>query len=113
MKAVTRIIGAFTVEYLFKSYVISAVILFFLFRGEDIFSTSNYVYFIISALLFPFAAVIWDKMVHTLTNGTTFVLSGWWIIFSWCWKVIKCFFLFLFTPLIAPMGILYLWLRTR
>ena len=113
MKTVSRIMGAFTGEYLFKSYAISAVISFIIFKGEVYSQTSHHIYIIVCALLFPLATIVWDEIIYALTNGTTFILSGWGILISWGWKIIKCTLLFILTPLIAPLGILYLLFRTR
>lgn len=113
MKVLSRIMGAFTGEYLFKSYLISALILFIIYKGEVYTETSHQVYMIFCAVLYPFATIVWDEIIHALTNGTTLVFTGWGIILSFAWKILKCFLLFLFTPVIAPFGIIYLLFLTR
>lgn len=113
MKAISRIMGAFTGEYLFKSYVISAIISFIIFKGEVYSQTSFHIYIIACALLFPLAAIVWDEIIRALTNGTSFTFYGRAILVIWGWKVLKCILLFIFTPLIAPLGVLYLLFRTR
>lgn len=113
MRTVSRIMGAFTGAYLFKSYVISAVIGFIIFKGDVYSQTSQQIYVIVCVLLFPLASIVWDEIISALTNGTTFVLYGWGILILWAWKIMKCILLFILTPLIAPIGIIYLSFRTR
>ncbi|MFD0872171.1 Uncharacterised protein [Chlamydia abortus] len=97
-------------QYLVKSYLISiAVTGFFLYMNfEDQHSSSALltVYFLLAGFLFPFAAVLWDDLINTLMGGYAIILA---LPLMVIWKLIKIMLLYLFSPLIAPIGMIYIY----
>lgn len=126
MGFVKTVFGAVRLGYLIRAYLISAVLLAYsiwhflnqsgLEGGQR---TVMVGYALLSAILFPFAKLVWDEIKGLLSNGSTgtVVLLNEVGIFltvvRFAGKVIVNIFLWFFAIAIAPLGILYLWLRRR
>lgn len=103
-----NIFSGVNTSYLVKSYFFSIIITYLIFIGPiaDIGSKGMAVYTIICGILFPFASIVWDDL-------TGVIMGDWAIIFPLpimlFWKALKLIFLFLLTPLIAPIGLIYIY----
>lgn len=108
MNLIKKIFSGVDRQYLVKSYIISFLFTAFLVNlsSEGAGYPMPPVLLIISMVLFPFAAIVWDDLMNTLMGGHVIVLP---LIFLVMWKMMKILFLFMFSILIAPIGILYIY----
>ena len=126
MNFAKRLFGKIHTRYLIRAYVISAALL-----AYTLWYFSNqtgplgyqkalmFGYAILSAILFPFAKLVWDEIKSLITNDTAlriaplnevgFMLS----LTRLSGKLIVNVLLWFFAIGIAPLGILYLCLRNR
>ncbi|WP_449470169.1 hypothetical protein [Sphingobium chungangianum] len=114
MGFLTRTFGALDRSYLIRAYLIGLAIFafygYFISHGAKSAPISVWVFFTISTLLFPFAKFVWDEIM-SLVLGRNMVFMNALVLL-----VLKLFvnvFLWAAAILIAPLGILYLWIRTR
>lgn len=115
-----RIFGTVEPRYLIRAYLIS---LAFLIYAIWFFATQAnlqphqqgimFGYAILSAVLFPFAKLVWDEVRDMIMGNTVLSYGGWAMLVNFVFKVIINLFLWFAAILIAPLGILYLWLRSR
>ncbi len=121
MKAFTkRIFGAVEPRYLTRAYLISAALLIY---AIWYFATQAnlqlhqkgimFAYAVLSAILFPFAKLVWDEIRNTIMGNTVLSYDGWAVLVSFVAKIIINVLIWFCAILIAPLGILYLWVRTR
>jgi hypothetical protein len=64
----------------------------------------------INLILFPFATVVWDDLISLMTGGMVFILP---LPIMLIWKVVKIALLYMFTIVIAPIGIIYILLSNK
>ncbi len=121
MNFVRSIFGAVDRRYLIRAYVISIALL-----AYAIWAFSNQIglqnhqkalmfgYAILSAILFPFAKLVWDELRDMLLGNSSIIHFGWWTIaINFMLKIMVNVLLWFFAIGIAPLGVLYLWLRNR
>ncbi|WP_237741347.1 hypothetical protein [Bacillus bingmayongensis] len=65
------------------------------------------IYVLLAGFLFPFATILWDDLINTLMDGHFIILA---LPIMVIWKLIKIFILYSFSPLIAPFGMLYVYI---
>ena len=118
MSFVSKIFSQVAVSYWVKSYIISAalttlIFYFGVYTVDHPLETSDiifrYSYLFLNLILFPFAAIVWDDLVYLIIGDTAFILP---IPVLIAIKVTKVLALYFFAVLIAPFGILYLWIRS-
>src|SRR5699024_10036312 len=104
-----NIFSGVNTSYLVKSYFFSIIITYLIFIGPiaDIGSKGMAVYTIICGILFPFASIVWDDLT-VIIMGDLVIILPWPIMLFW--KALKLIFLFLFTPFIAPIGLIYIYI---
>lgn len=114
-----RIFGALQPAYLIRAYVISAAFMalmlwFVIYMAKGAPLTVDQivplVIFGIGALLFPFSKLVWDEIKRVMMGGNVFYLP---IIFVLPLKLVVNYVLWGCSIFIAPVGIAYLWLRSR
>lgn len=121
MNFVRSIFGAVDRRYLIRAYVISLALL-----AYAIWAFSNQIglqnhqkalmigYAILSAILFPFAKLVWDELRDVILGNSSIIHFGWWAIaVNFMLKIMVNVVLWFFAIGIAPLGVLYLWLRNR
>ena len=126
MNFVKRIFGTVHTRYLIRAYAISVALLaymvWFFASQEGLLGYQKailYGYAIISAILFPFSKLVWDELKGLMSNGSTVTITplnevGLMIsLMRFVGKVMVNVLLWFFGIGIAPLGILYLWLRNR
>ncbi|WP_216647017.1 hypothetical protein [Roseovarius sp. THAF27] len=109
-----RIFGAVDRGYLVRAYLISTVIMV----GWMIWANANFrfptafdFFFIpAAAVLFPFAKLSWDEVRNLILGETLIVFNA---VFLYGAKIVINVLLWIFSPIIAPLGIIYLAFRTR
>lgn len=114
MNFVKRILGAVDRGYLVRAYLISAAIMV----GWIIWANANFrfptafdFFFIPAAtVLFPFAKLTWDEIKNLILGDTVLFFNA---IFLYGAKIVINLLLWVFAPIVAPLGILYLAFRTR
>ncbi|MEJ5902426.1 hypothetical protein [Ochrobactrum teleogrylli] len=116
MNFLRRIFGGLQPSYLIRSYLIG-LIFFALMIGVALNAeTKNgspvglIVFASLSTLLFPFAKLVWDEL-RDLAFGNNVIFMNAMMLIMLKWLVNG--FLWAFAIFVAPIGILYLWLRTR
>tara|TARA_R110002072_G_scaffold89424_3_gene200478 strand:- start:745 stop:1131 length:387 start_codon:yes stop_codon:yes gene_type:complete len=121
MNFVRSIFGAVDRRYLIRAYFISLALL-----AYAIWAFSNQIglqnhqkalmigYAILSAILFPFAKLVWDELRDMILGNSSIIHFGWWAIaINFMLKIMVNVVLWFFAIGIAPLGVLYLWLRNR
>lgn len=76
---------------------------------KDNFHTSSiamYFYIAICAFLYPYARFVYESIVNFIMGENVFLIN---IIILMIWKFVVMVTLFCFAPIIAPIGLLYLW----
>lgn len=108
MEKIKNVISSVDRRYLIKCYIISIIIAFLAISG----GVSGFTFFfvIISAVLFPFSALVWDELIGLMMSGNFIVLP---LPIMIIWKFVKVLLLFGFAIFIAPLGILYLSIRNK
>lgn len=119
MKAIAKMLGGIEQSYLIRAYLIgcvyAALVMFMVFgSGETTSSTREpwgFVFFaVVNTALFPFAKLVWDQMRNLVLGNNVvwmnafFLLIAKWIINGMIWTM---------AIFVAPLGLLYLWFRTR
>jgi hypothetical protein len=117
MNFVKRIFRTMDTAYLIRAYLIAAVflgiIIVFAFNAaspDKPMPASVLVYTVICALLFPFAKLVWDEIAGLVFGKNVIFMNA---ILLLVLKVFVNMMLFCFAIFIAPLGILYLWFRSR
>lgn len=114
MEFVRRIFGSVDRTYLVRAYVIGGAIFAlhaaFLSNNSNGMAPGMWVYMALSTLLFPFSKLVWDEL-KTLLMGQNMVFMNALLLFFF--KLIINVVLWAAAIIIAPLGILYLWARTR
>ena len=121
MKAFTkRIFGAVEPRYLTRAYLISLALLIYAiwyFATQATLQPHQrgimLAYAALSAILFPFAKLVWDEIRDTIMGYTVLSYDGWAVLVSFVAKIIINVLIWFCAILIAPLGVLYLWFRTR
>lgn len=121
MNFMKKIFRSMDTRYLIRAYVISAALF-----AYAIWAFSNqvglqgyqkaimYGYAALSAVLFPFAKLVWDEIRNTIMGNNTIAYFGWWAIgVNYMLKIMVNAILWFFGIVVAPLGILYLWFLGR
>ena len=66
--------------------------------------------FSICLILYPFSMYVYDSIINLIMGNNVIEIN---IIFMLSWKVLKVIVIFYFSFLIAPIGIIYLYLKNR
>lgn len=118
MSFLNRTFGALDPKYLIRAYVLSAAFMALMVwmltystpPSADKNPLPMLIYFSIGALVFPFSKLVWDEMKRVMMGGNVFYLNA--ILLLFC-KLIINYLLWSFALFIAPIGMAYLWLRSR
>jgi len=116
MNFVKRIFGAVDRSYLVRAYLISAAFLaFFVWvvfnSSTPIYSNSvDPLWLVVCFFLFPFAKLAWDEAISLILGNNVLFLNA---VFLYGAKLVINILLWGFAWIVAPMGIIYLILRTR
>ncbi|WP_429933039.1 hypothetical protein [Agrobacterium vitis] len=116
MKFLQRIFSGVRPSYLIRSYLISlfffGLMLSTVLNAETKTSTpiGTIVFATSSAVLFPFAKLVWDEL-RDLAFGNNIIFMN--AVFLFILKLFVNVLLWGGAVFIAPIGILYLWFRTR
>lgn len=115
MNFLKSIFGAMNRRYLVRAYVIGLAFFAFLMAtilGSNSEQNPSFMigFLTASLLLFPFAKLVWDEL-RTFIMGDTIIFQS--VPMHFIGKYIVNGLLFATAILIAPLGILYLWLCNR
>lgn len=114
MPFLRRIFGSVDRAYLIRAYIISFAIFAFCAAifSRDTHQTHpfEWVFFIVNTILFPFSKLVWDEIMALLLGRNMFFLPA---IFLMLAKLMINIFLWGGAIFVAPLGILWLWYRTR
>ena len=105
---VKDLVGSVDRRYLIKSYIIGIAVTILAIGGGA--SGVTFILVIISGILFPFSALVWDEFIDLMMGGYFIVLP---LPIMLMWKLVKILLLFGFAIFIAPLGILYILLRNK
>lgn len=124
MNFVKHIFGTVHTRYLIRAYVISAALLayalWYFSSQAGLLGYQKAVMFgyaLLSAILFPFAKLVWDEIKSLISNDATVTITpineaGLMLsLMRFAGKLIVNALLWFFAIGIAPLGILYLWMR--
>lgn len=126
MGIVRRTIGSLSPQYVIRAYVIAfALFAFFAWMraqqdpnaqgaiatgGYDASDYGTLAVLFVGSLLFPFTKLVWDEL-RDLALGENFVLIN--AVVMLIAKIFINFMLWFGSIFVAPLGLLYLWYRTR
>ena len=118
MNFIKRIFGSVQPRYLIRAYVLSAAFMALMVWMVLSLDSAKPMHdravtlavFGVGALLFPFSKLVWDEIKRVMMGETVFFMNAVILMFL---KVLVNFFLWGFSIFIAPVGILYLWFRSR
>ncbi len=116
MRTFQRIFSGVRTSYLIRAYIIGAI--FFLLMASVSLSAQAkngtpygaITFAALSTVLFPFAKLVWDEL-RDLAIGNNMIFMNAILLFMLKWFVNA--FLWTFAIFVAPLGVLYLWFRTR
>ncbi len=104
---IKKMLSGVETQYLVKSYIISVVLTGIILFNVS-FSTPLFtIHTLLACVLFPFATIVWDDLANTMMDGIAITLP---LLVMLGWKIIKIFLLFTFSPIIAPIGMIYVYL---
>jgi len=115
----SRTFGVLRPAWLFRAYVISVVFFTLVawmqlqaattagWTGQRAFLMG---YFVLCLILFPFAKLAWEELRNLVLGNNILFLNA---IVMLMLKLMVSAALWMFTPFIAPLMMLYLWLSTR
>ncbi|TES48501.1 hypothetical protein [Shouchella lehensis] len=66
-----------------------------------------FLFFLLNFFLFPFATVVWDDLIDLLLSGNQLLLP---LLFVIPWKMFKMIILYMFAIVIAPIGLIYIYI---
>ncbi|WP_055735281.1 MULTISPECIES: hypothetical protein [Bacillaceae] len=105
-----KMINGMDRRYLIKSYIFGALIfsmfLYVLMLTGD-FHFIVFLFFLLNFFLFPFATVVWDDLIDLLLSGNQLLLP---LLFVIPWKMFKMIILYMFAIVIAPIGLIYIYI---
>lgn len=107
-----RTFGALKPAFLFRSYVISGIIFALIVMTVHPPVGATIVY-VADAVLFPFSLFVWTELKAALSGDGAWILHGPLIIVLYVAKFVVTVALWAFAIFVAPVGLLYLWFRTR
>lgn len=117
MAFLSRVFGAVDRTFLARSYLIGfaiAGLMAWVQTQADARSSANslgfYALVIVNALLFPFAKLVWNE-IRDFVMGNNFVVANALLVFGL--KFLVNGILWACAIFIAPVGVAYLWFRTR
>ena len=117
MNFLKRVFDGVKPAYLIRAYIIGAaffgLFLYIAIAGLSQAGTVRPVQIVMMAictLLFPFAKLVWDEVMELMRGRTFYVMPMLPLLFV---KFVINGVLWACAPLIAPLGILYIWFRTR
>ncbi|MEI3612599.1 hypothetical protein [Pseudogracilibacillus sp. SO30301A] len=111
MSVFKNIYSQFNLKYLIKTYIIGIAFAYlawnYIYEGG---STSIKIFIILSAILFPFATIIYDSVIDLFFGGLELRIN---ILIFIGYKLFKIIMLFMFTIFIAPIGLIFLIVRSK
>lgn len=116
MQFLHRTFGAIDRQFLVRAYLIGvALMAFFVWielkaEGNIAAAAPQILLAIASTILFPFAKLVWNEIRDFLLGSNVFFLNA---ILMVAGKVVVNLMLWFFAFFIAPVGLVYLWYRTR
>jgi len=118
MSFISRTFGALRPAYMIRAYVIGAIffacMVWLRLQTPDAHGNTDKVmlliYLFVCTLLFPFAKLIWDELRNVALGSNFFVMNAVILVFL---KLLVNMMLWFFAVFVAPLGVLYLWYRSR
>lgn len=89
MEIINKIFQGVDRRYLIKSYIFSIALTFLVFSGGPSFPIV--IVAILSGILFPFSALVWDSLIDLLMGGNMIILP---LPMMVIWKIVKIAFLY-------------------
>lgn len=108
---ITTVFRSLEPSYLARQYLFGGILAVFMYIAtKDQLTPFLWGYLILSFILYPFAMFVYDSLVGLLIGENVFLVDG---LLSLFFSIAKIFFIFFFSIVIAPFGILYLYIRNR
>ena len=107
--AVKTIFSGLEISYMVKNYFFAiAVVLLAIYGGMN--SFWGICWLILGCIFFPFAMVVYDTILSLLMGNSVIIVP---FIFRIMWVLLKTILMVIAAPVIAPLGIVYIYLRSR
>jgi len=112
-KFLTTIYGTLSLSYLIKQYVFGGLmyaLMLYANGASPLHKTGVFIFLTLSLVLYPFAMFVYDSIINTLIDNWIIPVPA---VLLLIWLPIKIVLIFVFAVLIAPIGILYLYVTRR
>lgn len=108
---ITTVFRSLEPSYVVRQYVFGGILVgLLLFGSGGNIAPYLWRFSFISLILYPFAMFVYDSLVG-LFMGETVFFANWFLVLIY--SIAKIIFVFSFSIVIAPFGILYLYIRNR
>lgn len=98
-----------------KSYLFSGVLTYFLFEtnnfGTQFWDIFGIFMLFFNAIFFPISLMVYNGILSFIYGSDTVFIRP--ILIGFIWYIIKSTFLYIFTIFIAPIGLLFLYIKFR
>ncbi|MFP3721964.1 hypothetical protein SFC57_24165 [Niallia circulans] len=111
MLYITKLFNGIEKQYLIRTYIISIICTYLFWQTQEANHTLGLLIFCgLNLILFPFATIVWDDFISLMTGGMVLILP---LPIMIIWKLFKIAFLYIFTIVVAPIGIIYILLVNK
>ena len=114
---VKKLILGMNPGFIFKSYIISGILFYFIaiqgIRSSMHFGVGELItilWLLVATIVFPLCNVVWNDLMFTLFNGFIVALP---LPVMLLWKFVKYVMLWAVAPFVAPIGIIYILLNQK
>lgn len=112
-KFIATIYGTLSLSYLIKQYVFGSImyaLMLYANGANPIHKTGVFICLTLSLVLYPFAMFVYDSIVDTLLGNWIVPVPA---VLLLIWLPVKIVLIFAFAVLIAPIGMLYIYIVGR
>lgn len=110
-RIIKEIFSSVDTYFLVRQYFFSiAVFLFWIFEKSNVFNLKEFLFILLSTILYPFARITFDYVFSFLFGNTTFIFP---IILMFFIKIAKFVLLYSFSIFIAPISIVFILIQNR
>jgi len=112
-KFLTTIYGTLSPSYFIKQYVFGGImyaLMLYANGASPIHKTGVFIFLTLSLVLYPFAMFVYDSIIDTLIGNWIVSVPA---VLLLIWLPIKIVLIFMFAVLIAPIGMMYLYITGR
>lgn len=110
---IRKTLGGLTPSYYFRQLAFGLLVsLFFIliFKQSAELPFAMYLFLIVSTLLYPYSRFVYESVVDFITGNNVFIVNAFVLLFT---KAVTMSLCFTFAIFIAPIGLIYLYIRNN